>query len=69
MLKASPEVASRVIPRDQLDGSIVDLLDSTTDFLARCFLRVGVNLAVQAFQQCVNQGGASLGWKGERFAQ
>ncbi len=69
MLKASPEVASRVIPRDELDSSIVDFLDSPVGFLAPCFLCIGVNLAVQAFKQCVNQGSASLGRKRERFAQ
>jgi hypothetical protein len=49
-MKAIPKVASRVIPREQLDGSIVDLLDSTMNFRAPGFLGVTVDIVVQTFQ-------------------
>ena len=60
----SPEAATRFVPRDGSDGSAVNLLEATADFLAPGFFRGRVAPLIQTANQGVDERATRLGRQG-----
>jgi hypothetical protein len=52
-----------LIPRNQPDRAIIDLLEAAMNLLPPCVFGLIVNLDIEALDQRVDQRGASLGRK------
>src|SRR5476651_1494891 len=68
-LQPGPETALCIIPRNQPDGSAVDLLKTAVNLLAPYLFGVAVDFDIQAFEQRVGQSGAGFGRKRKRVPE
>lgn len=60
LLQSRPETAACLLPRDELNGSVVDLLKTAIDLLPPGFFRRSVDHLIQAANQGVDKRGANL---------
>jgi hypothetical protein len=51
----------RIIPRNQPDGSAVDLLETMVDLCPPGFFHADIYFGVQALEQRIGQSGAGFG--------
>ena len=60
-LQSRPETPARILPRDQMNGSAVDLLKTPINFLPPGSFRGSVDRLIQTADQRVDQRGANFG--------
>lgn len=65
----SQETTARLIPRNQLRGSTINLFQPSTDLLSPCFLGVLIHFRIQAFHQWPDQRCTGFGRELERVLQ